>query len=260
MGFECSSESQAGGTLNMKQKRHAAIVLAAGKGSRMKSDVPKQFLQIDGKPVIYYALRAFEESFVDEIILVTGEGQQEYCHAEIVDKYGFHKVSKIVAGGKERYDSVYRGLCELAEADYVYIHDGARPFVDDRILTRARQCVEQYEACAAGMPVKDTIKIVDEENFVAETPQRKYVWLIQTPQVFSYSLIREAYERLYIEETPISVTDDAMVVEYMMKKPVKLFEGSYENIKITTPEDLPIAEELLKNSKSKKFKKNKIYY
>lgn len=233
----------------METKRHAAIVLAAGKGSRMKSDIPKQFLRIDGKPVIYYALRAFEDSFIDEIVLVTGEGQQEYCRTEIVEKYGFHKVSKIVAGGKERYDSVYRGLCELDQADYVYIHDGARPFVDSHILANAKRCVEQYEACAAGMPVKDTIKIVDEETFVAETPLRKYVWQIQTPQVFSYPLIREAYERLYIEENLISVTDDAMVVEYMMKKPVKLFEGSYENIKITTPEDLPVAEELLKNRK-----------
>lgn len=231
----------------MKQKKHAALVLAAGKGSRMKSDIPKQFLQMNGKPVIYYALRAFEDSFIDEIVLVTGEGQQEYCRTEIVDKYGFHKVSKIIAGGKERYDSVYRGLCELDGADYVYIHDGARPFADHQILVNAKQCVEKYGACAAGMPVKDTIKIVNEENFVTETPLRKYVWQIQTPQVFSYSLIREAYERLYIEENPISVTDDAMVVECMMKRPVKLFEASYENIKITTPEDLAIAEELLRN-------------
>lgn len=231
----------------MEKKRHAAIVLAAGKGSRMKSDIPKQFLLINGKPVVYYGLRAFEESFIDEIVLVTGEGQQEYCRNEIVEKYGFHKVSKIVAGGSERYDSVYRGLCELESADYVYIHDGARPFVDNFILMNAKQCVEQFEACAAGMPVKDTIKIVDEENFVAETPLRKYVWQIQTPQVFSYSLIREAYERFYKEEMCISVTDDAMVVEHMMKKPVKLFEGSYENIKITTPEDLQVAEELLKH-------------
>lgn len=235
----------------MGEKRHAAIVLAAGKGSRMKSDIPKQFLQIDGKPVLYYALRAFEDSFVDEVVLVTGSGQQEYCRTEIVEKYGFHKVSRIVAGGKERYDSVYQGLRELTGADYVYIHDGARPFVDRQILERARLCVEQYEACAAGMPVKDTIKVVNEEEIVTDTPPRKFVWQIQTPQVFSYSLIREAYERLYIEENPISVTDDAMVVEYVMKKPVKLFEGSYENIKITTPEDLPIAETFLKSRKNK---------
>lgn len=230
----------------MKKERHAAIVLAAGKGSRMKSDIPKQFLELNGKPVIYYALQEFENSFIDEIILVTGEGQQEYCRKEIVLNYGFHKVSKIIAGGKERYDSVYRGLCELKKADYVYIHDGARPFVDRQILLNAKNCVEKYRACAAGMPVKDTIKIVNDEGYVVDTPQRNYVWMIQTPQVFSYPLIMEAYRRLYIEERTITVTDDAMVVEQMMNEPVKLFEGSYENIKITTPEDLPIAEEFLK--------------
>lgn len=265
MGLKCRAESETGrtltvgcisspvigflmmerGYLEMEQKRHAAIVLAAGKGTRMNSDIPKQFLKLAGKPVIYYALWAFENSFVDEIVLVTGEGQQEYCRREIVEKYGFRKISKIIVGGKERYDSVYRGLCELSGADYVYIHDGARPFVTQQILENAKCCVGQYQACAAGMPVKDTIKIVDDGNFVTNTPPRKYVWSIQTPQAFSYPLIREAYERLYIEGKEISVTDDAMVVEYIMKKPVKLFEGSYENMKITTPEDLPIAERLL---------------
>lgn len=227
-----------------EKKRHVAIVLAAGKGSRMKSDIPKQYLSLNGRPVLYYALQAFENSFVDEIILVTGAGQETYCQKEIVEKYGFQKVSHVIAGGSERYDSVYRGICALERADYVYIHDGARPFIDKTLLSRARETVKAHHACAAGMPCKDTIKIVDEQGFVAETPQRKYTWMIQTPQVFEYGLIREAYERMYQDMPQVQITDDAMVVETMLHIPVKLYEGSYDNIKITTPEDLTLAEAL----------------
>jgi 2-C-methyl-D-erythritol 4-phosphate cytidylyltransferase len=225
--------------------RHAAIVLAAGKGSRMQTDTPKQYLELNQKPLLFYALRGFENSFVDEIVLVTGPGQEAYCRSEIVEKYGFQKVKKIVTGGKERYDSVYQGLLALQGADYVYIHDGARPFVTSDILERAKACVMEFDACVAGMPVKDTIKLADGNNFVAQTPPRDQVWMIQTPQVFSYALIREAYERLYRAKQTVAVTDDAMVVESMMHVPVKLFQGSYENIKITTPEDLRIAKALM---------------
>ena len=223
-------------------KKHTAIVLAAGKGSRMQSAVPKQYLELCGKPVLYYSLAAFEESFVDEIILVTGKDDISYCKEQIVERYGFQKVTKIIDGGAERYLSVYQGLLAAEEADYVYIHDGARPFVDAAILSDAKACVEQYQACVAGMPVKDTIKIVDTEDFAKETPERKYVWQVQTPQVFSYALVREAYDMLMEDQDAYSVTDDAMVVETMLNYPVKLFQASYKNIKITTPEDLQIAE------------------
>ena len=212
-----------------ESKRHAAIVLAAGKGSRMKSDVPKQYLSLNGKPVLYYALKAFEDSFIDEI----------------VEQYGFRKVSHVIAGGKERYDSVYRGICALEGADYVYIHDGARPFIDNALLCRARDTVEQYHACAAGMPSKDTIKLINEQGFVTGTPERKYTWIIQTPQVFEYTLIRGAYEQMYQNMPAVQITDDAMVVETMLCTPVKLYEGSYDNIKITTPEDMVVAEAFL---------------
>ncbi len=228
-----------------EKKHHAAIVLAAGKGSRMKSNVPKQYLSLEGKPVLYYALRAFEESFIDEIVLVTGAGEEAYCQNEIVKKYGFQKVTRVIAGGKERYDSVYRGLCALKGIDYVYIHDGARPFIDQGMLARAKENVEKYQACAAGMPSKDTIKIINKEGFVEETPQRKSVWIIQTPQVFSYPLIYHAYEKMYQDMPTIQITDDAMVVETMLQMPVKLYEGSYNNIKITTPEDLSVAKAFL---------------
>lgn len=234
----------------MVDKKHCtAIVLSAGQGKRMGTKVQKQYIELAGKPIIAYTLQTFQESSViDDIILVVGEGQKEYVANAIVKKYGFSKVSEIVVGGQERFHSVWNGLKaikETAEESYVFIHDGARMFVDEAILERGYETALRYKACAAGMPSKDTIKIVDEDTFSIQTPQRKYVWLVQTPQIFETSYVREAYQRLMQEET-IKVTDDAMVVEQMMKRPVKLFEGSYENIKITTPEDLEIAEGFLK--------------
>lgn len=222
--------------------KHVAIVLAAGTGSRMKSNIPKQYLKLKGRPVLYYSLKAFEESFVDDIILVTGEGWQEYCRHEIVELYHFEKVRRIIVGGSERYESVYRGLCETDGADYVYIHDGARPFLNGEILERARKTVEQFGTAVAGMPVKDTIKIVDRDQFVKDTPLRSRVWQIQTPQAFSGKLIVSAYRKLFEAEAFEGITDDAMVVEQMESVPVKLFKASYQNIKITTPEDLAAAE------------------
>ncbi len=222
-------------------KKNVAIVLAAGQGKRMKSKVQKQYLLIKEKPVLYYTLRAFETSpVISEIILVTGKDEIEYCREEIIKKYGFAKVCSIVAGGKERYHSVHNGIQAIDGADYVFIHDGARPFVDHEMIERAYLAVQEYDACVVGMPVKDTIKIADEEGFAAQTPDRKKVWQIQTPQTFEYHLIKEAYEKLLIEE-PEGITDDAMVVETMTNHKVKLVEGSYQNIKITTPEDLDIA-------------------
>lgn len=231
------------------KKRHTAVVLAAGTGSRMKSDIPKQYLELKGKPVLYYSLKAFEDSFVDEIILVTGEGWQEFCRREIVERFHLEKVCKIVSGGAQRYDSVYRGLCQAEGADYVYIHDGARPFLTKEILERARETAEESGTAVAGMPVKDTIKIVDKEQYVKATPLRSTLWQIQTPQAFSCELILEAYRKLFAEKEYEGVTDDAMVVEKMMKTPVKLFRASYQNIKITTPEDLVLAEVLMKPDK-----------
>lgn len=229
----------------------AAVCLAAGQGKRMESKVQKQYLLIQDKPVLYYALKAFQDSPVEEVVLVVGAGEEEYCKREIVDAYGFTKVTAIVAGGKERYHSVFQGLQAVKEADYVLIHDGARPFLTQEIITRCMEGAKEYKACVAGMPVKDTIKLADEEQNIESTPQRSKVWMIQTPQAFDYSLIKEAYTALIEQEnngikTSIPVTDDAMVVEYFMNQKVHLVYGSYENIKITTPEDMRIAEAFLK--------------
>lgn len=261
MGFKRDPEFEIGGTVNIndnigkdkrlmeaerREKRYAAIVLAAGKGSRMNSEIPKQFLELEGKPVIYYALKVFQESFVDEIILVVGAGQTEYCRKEITEKYNLTKVKHIIPGGQERFDSVFRGIQATGACDYVYIHDGARPFIDQALLLRAKNCVEVSGACAAGMPVKDTIKVVDGNNIVTSTPNRSCLWQIQTPQVFSFPVIRQAYEQMFASGDYSGITDDAMVVERFLSLPVRLYEGSYRNLKVTTPEDLLIAKMLVK--------------
>ena len=224
----------------MEKQKYAAIVLAAGSGKRMNSQVHKQYLIIQDRPVLYYSLKEFEDSAVDEIVLVVGKGEDEFCRKEIVDKYGISKVKAIVEGGKERYHSVFEGLKQTSDADYVLIHDGARPFVNQDIIRRCMQEVQKYQACVVGMPVKDTIKIADEGGYAKQTPDRKNVWMIQTPQTFSYALIYEAYEEM-LKTEDTAITDDAMVLERIKGKKSKLIEGSYRNIKITTPEDLLIA-------------------
>lgn len=224
----------------MEKQKYTAIVMAAGSGKRMNSKVHKQYLIIQDRPVLYYSLKAFEDSAVDEIVLVVGKGEEKFCRKEIVDKYGISKVKAIVEGGKERYHSVFEGLKQTSDADYVLIHDGARPFVNQDIIRRCMQEVQKYQACVVGMPVKDTIKIADEGGYAKQTPDRKNVWMIQTPQTFSYALIYEAYEEM-LKTEDTAITDDAMVLERIKGKKSKLIEGSYRNIKITTPEDLLIA-------------------
>lgn len=240
------------------KKKCTAILLAAGQGRRMHSSVQKQYLLLGDKPVIYYSLKTFQDSFMDDIILVTGNGDEAYCRKEIVDRYHFTKVKEIVAGGRERYDSVYNALQVIKKKDmqipdedgFVFIHDGARPFLTEEILQRTLEAVAADHACVAGMPVKDTIKVVDEKGYALQTPDRNSLWQVQTPQVFDSRLIIEAYERLMQEKDSLAakgirITDDAMVVETLMGHSVRLVQGSYENIKITTPEDLVTAEAFL---------------
>lgn len=235
--------------MESKKSGCKAVVLAAGAGKRMHNAVKKQFLLIEDKPVIYYSLKVFEDSFIDEIVLVASEEDIAYCKKEIVEKYHFTKVKQIAAGGKERYHSVLAGLDCLEDSGYIFIHDGARPMLTEEILHRAYEEVKRSSACVAGMPVKDTIKIVDKEGYADRTPDRNFVWMVQTPQVFDAHLIKEAYGKLIASEEKlkakgISITDDAMAVELMTKHRVKLVEGSYENIKITTPEDLLIVKKI----------------
>lgn len=235
----------------MSTIKTTAIILAAGQGKRMNSKIQKQYMLLRDKPVLFYSIDAFEKSLVDDIVLVVGKGEIEYCRENIVEKYGFKKVRTIVEGGKERYHSVAAGIEAVSwNCDYCMIHDGARPFVTDVILERAIDTVKKVRACVVGMPIKDTIKIVDDNNDVESTPNRSRVWQVQTPQSFEYDLIKNSYRKLIDNEDKllsegIMITDDAMVVEYFSNIKVRLIEGSYENIKITTPDDLYIGENIL---------------
>lgn len=241
------------------RKRCTAIVLAAGQGRRMGGNVQKQYLELEGKPIIYYTLEAFQNSpLIDSMILVTGPEQMAWCKEELVHKYNLTKVDTITTGGAERYTSVWNGLQviedDMTRADregVVFIHDGVRPFIDEGILSRTLEAASAYGACVAAMPVKETIKLADENGFVESTPARNRVWGIQTPQVFDFQLAYRAYQTA-IESGRTDMTDDAMIVESFTDVKVKLVEGSYENIKITTPEDLEIAEAFLRKRKNLK--------
>ncbi len=232
----------------MQEKKFcSAVVVAAGKGQRYGSDIPKQFLELNDKPLLYYSLKALSESDkIDEIIVVTSEEWIEYCADEIVKKYNFEKVEAIVAGGKERYDSVFAGLMAVdISADYVFIQDGARPMLTGDIIDRGYEIVLKYNTAVAAVLASDTVKVTDDDNVVTDTLDRTHTWLIQTPQIFAYELILKAYFALTDDDRK-GITDDAMVVEKKTDTRVHLFEGSYDNIKITNPGDIKRAEELLK--------------
>lgn len=246
----------------MEKKRCTAVVLAAGTGSRMKSNVAKQFMLLKCRPLLYYALRAVEDSrIIDDCVIVTGENDIEYVCHEIVEQYGFRKVAAVIPGGRERYLSVSNALEFIAGDEmevpnrngYIFIHDGARPMLSEQIIRDTYEAVQQCHACVTATPSKDTVKLVDEQGYAVETPERRLVWNVQTPQVFDAELIIRAYAMLReelpeLEQQGVVVTDDASVVERFTDYKVKLVHGSYENIKITTPEDIPVAEVFLRGN------------
>ena len=212
----------------------SAIILAGGKGKRMGKDISKQFILVKNKPIIYYTIKKFSDcKLIDEIILVLPKDEIEYCKKEVLEKYSL-KVDKIIAGGKERQDSVYNGLKALKNSDIVLIHDGARPFVSEKIILDGIENAKKYGAAAPGVMPKDTIKVKDDFSFSKETLKRESLIAIQTPQVFKKDIIVKCHER--VRENNVSVTDDTMVVEKYGYK-VYLYDGDYINIKVTTPED-----------------------
>ena len=226
---------------------NTAIVLAAGKGTRMNAGMNKQFMLINDRPLLAQTLAAFQScNAIDSIILVAGREELKTCKEQIIDRYGFDKVDKLVPGGSERQQSVYNGIMELEDdCSIVVIHDGARPILPEGIIERCIDGAEIYGAVSAGMPAKETIKILNEEGFVQYTPERGKVWVTQTPQAFKRDIIEKAHEMATIKG--ISGTDDAFLVECMGIK-VKMLEGSYENIKITTPEDIILAEAIMRKT------------
>ena len=223
---------------------NSVVIVSAGKGSRMKANINKQFLKIRDKEVIAHTIDKFyNNKNIKEIIIVIREDEKEFFDENIIKKYRYKNI-KIAFGGKERQDSVYNGLKEVDEnCEIVLIHDGARPFVSNEIIEKSIENAKKYNSAIVGVPVKDTIKIVNEDNDVVNTPNRSRLWSIQTPQVFDYSLIMKAHEKA--KNDKYYGTDDSMLMEYLGYN-VRVVEGEYNNIKITTPEDLKIAEEILR--------------
>lgn len=224
----------------------SSVIVAGGKGTRMNMDINKQYIYIGDKPVLARTLEVFEQCpAINEIILVVNEEEIFYCKENIVDKFGFEKVKKLVSGGVERQNSVYKGLVEVnKQSDVVVIHDGARPFVNSRIILNCVQEALEFGAVTAAVPVKDTIKSVS-DGFVEKAYDRKTLWSIQTPQVFLYDTIMKAYEKANREN--IIATDDTTLTEMLGIK-TRIVNGSYDNIKITTREDLVFAKAIVEKT------------
>lgn len=222
-----------------------ALVPAAGMGRRMGKAVAKQFLPLGDKPMLAHTLLVFQRaSEIDEIIPILSQEDMEMCLREVIEQYHITKVKTLVVGGKERQDSVANGLQKLEkDASIVMIHDGVRPFVTNEMIRESVELAKKGESVVVGVPIKDTIKEVDDKKIVRNTLERSRLWAVQTPQTFPVKVLKRAYEESY--KRKISATDDATLVE-RMGGTVHVIMGSYDNIKITTPEDLILAEEILR--------------
>lgn len=222
---------------------NGVVIVAAGTGSRMNMGINKQFIKLEGKEIIAYTIEKFyNNSNIEDIVVVVKEDESDFFKKEILDKYNFKNI-KIAYGGKERQDSVYNGLKLLdKKCHVVLIHDGARPFVSDKIIDNCIEEAKNHKAVVVGVPVKDTIKVIDKDKYIADTPNRSVLWAVQTPQTFDYNILIDAYKDAF--KNGFYGTDDAMLVERIGYK-VKMVEGSYNNIKITTQEDLNIGSQIL---------------
>jgi 2-C-methyl-D-erythritol 4-phosphate cytidylyltransferase len=222
-----------------------ALIPAAGMGKRMGRAVAKQFLPLGDKPMLAHTLLAFQRSsVVDEIIPILSEEDMETCLAAIIEHYHITKVKTLVVGGKERQDSVYNGLQKIGkDTAIVLVHDGVRPFVTHEMIQETAELAKKGECVAVGVPLKDTVKEVGADGIVRATLDRSRLWAIQTPQAFPLKTLRRVYDESYAHK--MYGTDDATLVERAGIK-VRVIMGSYENIKITTSEDLLLAEEILK--------------
>ena len=221
---------------------NSVIIVAAGSGKRMNMDINKQFIKLNEKEIIAHTIEIFyKNENIDEIIVCIKKEEEEFFREKIINRYNFKNI-KISYGGKERQDSIYNGLKLIdSRCEIVLIHDGARPFVSNIIINNSIKTAREKKAVVVGMPVKDTIKFVDNGN-IKDTPNRENLWSAQTPQSFEYKLIMRAYEEAYKHH--YYGTDDSMLVEKIGQK-VTMIMGSYDNIKITSPEDIGIGEQIL---------------
>jgi len=222
-----------------------AIIPAAGIGGRMSSDQAKQFIDLCGKPILAVTLNHFQKcSLVDKIVVVVSEDDVDYCNREIVDRYQQSKVCMVVAGGKRRQDSVRKGLESVGDlCKWVLIHDGVRPLVTAELIEKVIKAAKKFRAVITGLPVKETVKELDDQGMVLQSVHRSHLWLIQTPQIFQFEDINLAHQKA-IQDGWEEATDDAFLIE-KMGIPVKIIEGEENNIKITTPRDLDIARFLM---------------
>lgn len=217
---------------------NVAIILGAGNGTRMKSEVSKLLLTIDGKTVLQRSVEAFLcVSDIDEVI-ITARQQDVEEFANIIDN---ERVTFVI-GGDTRQQSVANAIDTIEDAQLVAIHDGARPLVTPRVIEDTLRAATEYGAAATGIMVKDTIKVIDDDGFVVNTPARSTLFAVQTPQIFDFALYKDALE--LAKQHNKDFTDDCQLIEYY-NKPVKMVMGDYSNIKITTPEDIPLAENIL---------------
>lgn len=228
----------------MMNSRVSVLIPAAGQGKRMEKSVKKPYLMLGDKPILSHTIDRFEQnSVIDDIIVIVDEVDFTVCDEFVISPYRFRKIRELVAGGETRQVSVFNGIQALSDdVDFVVIHDGVRPFINDDIIFRCLEATEEYDASVAAVPVKETIKVANRDCFIEHTPERDLLWRVQTPQVFRYSLLLEAHNKAIKDGT--SAPDDATLVE-KLDHPVKLVMGSYENVKLTTPEDLLLAETLL---------------
>lgn len=217
-------------------KKVVLILAAAGIGKRMGLNYPKQFFEYKGKPLFLYPLEVAQNSkIIDEIIVVTN-GENVDIVKNLCQKYNISKVKSVIKGGDERQNSVYNGICAIDSCDIVLVQDGVRPFLKEKYIEECcRVVVEENSGAVVGVPVKDTIKMIDDTNSITNTPTRKNLIAVHTPQVFSYDILKRAYEKAMNDN--FLGTDDSSLVERMGEK-VKIVIGDYDNVKITTPEDL----------------------
>ena len=206
----------------------------------------KPYLELLDRPILAHTIGVFDRStVVDTIFAIVGEMDFDVCRSVVIEPYGFQKVGGLVPGGGTRQDSVFNGLKALPhDTDFVIVHDGVRPFVTDEIIFTCLEAAADCGAAVTAVPVKDTIKITDRDEFVVDTPDRSQLWAVQTPQVFRRDVLIEAHQHARREQ--IQLTDDAALVEQLGLK-VKCVMGSYSNLKITTPEDLTVAKALINN-------------